>query len=491
MNQRNGTLLVGGGIAAAIAIAWLALAGDASDPTTPEAATLDFETVQTRDLEEIAALEGTLGFPEGESVPSRLRGTITTVAAAGSVVTEGDVLFAVDGEPVVLLLGTAPAYRAIGPEPIARAVAAGSPGVVTAIVPDGAVLSAGDEVLRINDQPLMLLPGELPAWRTLRIGVEGRDVAQLEAALVALGYDPNGTVTVDEYFGSTTAAMVARWQEAVGTTADGRLGLEDAVFFPGDVVVTGRNAVVGSPVNSATAVLTVVAGSEPIAGSDVLQLQQALVRLGYESPTSGVFDAATGAAVSAWQADIGAVVDGTVDLGEVVFLPAPVRITEALISVGRPVTDGSSVLATTASASVVQVDLPAADQSLLTVDQEVTVVMPDDTEVAAVVTAISGIATRLTGGDVVFETTIRLIDATVGAELDQAPVDVLVVTDARTGVLAVPVTALLALAEGGYAVEVDNGDGSTRLVGVEPGLYADGWVEVAGNLSPGDRVVVP
>jgi predicted ribosome-associated RNA-binding protein Tma20 len=58
-------------------------------------------------------------------------------------------------------------------------------------------------------------------------------------------------------------------------------------------------------------------------------------------------------------------------------------------------------------------------------------------------------------------------------------------------VLAIPVAALLALAEGGYAVElVDNG--STHLVGVETGLFADGLVEVKGNgLSAGDLVVVP
>jgi hypothetical protein len=160
--------------------------------------------------------------------------------------------------------------------------------------------------------------------------------------------------------------------------------------------------------------------------------------------------------------------------------------------VGRPVNDGSSVLATTESSSVILVNLPADDQDLLAVDMEVTVGMPDGSEAAAIVTDISGIATRLSSGEVVFETTIRLLDTTVGADLDQAPVEVMVVTDSRTGVLAVPVTALLALAEGGYAVEVDSGDATTNLVAVEPGLYADAWVEVTSTgLVAGDRVVVP
>jgi len=80
----------------------------------------------------------------------------------------------------------------------------------------------------------------------------------------------------------------------------------------------------------------------------------------------------------------------------------------------------------------------------------------------------------------------------VAAGLDQAPVDVEVTTDSRTGVMAVPVTALLALAEGGYAVEVDDGGGQTHLVAVDPGLYADNLVEItASGLQPGDMVVVP
>ena len=66
-----------------------------------------------------------------------------------------------------------------------------------------------------------------------------------------------------------------------------------------------------------------------------------------------------------------------------------------------------------------------------------------------------------------------------------------ITTEVRRGVLAVPVGALLALAEGGYAVEVDR-DGRRELVGVDTGLFADGQVEVAGQgLKAGDRVVVP
>ena len=58
--------------------------------------------------------------------------------------------------------------------------------------------------------------------------------------------------------------------------------------------------------------------------------------------------------------------------------------------------------------------------------------------------------------------------------------------------LAVPVTALIALTEGGYAVEVMADDGSTALVAVDPGLFADGRVEVSSDgLEVGMAIVIP
>jgi hypothetical protein len=90
-----------------------------------------------------------------------------------------------------------------------------------------------------------------------------------------------------------------------------------------------------------------------------------------------------------------------------------------------------------------------------------------------------------------FEILIELDDDSVSVGFDEAPVDVQVITDQRLDVMAVPVGSLLALAEGGYAVEVDQGNGQTRLVAVDPGMYADGYVEIeAEGLQPGDRVVM-
>ena len=490
-------------VAAVVAVAVLADSTSSNGSANGSGdAALEFEEVTVRDLEEIATLDGTLGFPAGDPVTSRLKGTITDVAASGETVVEGDVLFTVDGEPVVYLQGTLPAFRDIGSDPVLLTITAQDSGVITSVPDVDGVLRYNSEAFRIDEVPVVVLPGDFPAWRDLDEGYVGTDVEQFESALNLLGYGA-GALTVDDYFSEFTDSVAREWQEDVGLPVDGRFDLEDAFFAPAEAVVAEVLVAVGDAVSKGTPVIVVrtqrlatspstADSGAPSSAADVLQLQEALTRLGYTVPVDGIVGEETTAAIKAWQADIGAEADGVVDLGEVIFLPQPVRVTEASLTIGSPVNDGSAVLATSSSSSVVLVDLPADDQDLLAVGLEVIVEMPDGAEVPAIVTDISGIAVRNAAGDVVFETTIELIDATVGADLDQAPVDVLVVTNSRSQVLSVPVTTLLALAEGGYAVEVEAAGGSVRLVGVEPGLYADGGVEVTTEgLAAGDLVVVP
>ena len=79
--------------------------------------------------------------------------------------------------------------------------------------------------------------------------------------------------------------------------------------------------------------------------------------------------------------------------------------------------------------------------------------------------------------------------------LDQAPVNVNIVTAQARDVLAVPVSALVALAGGGYAVEVTRGSGShatRQLVPVRTGLFSDTLVQVSGAaITAGLEVEVP
>jgi hypothetical protein len=140
----------------------------------------------------------------------------------------------------------------------------------------------------------------------------------------------------------------------------------------------------------------------------------------------------------------------------------------------------------------VTVDLPASDQAVLEEGDRVVIVLPDNTEVGGTVSYKAETATLSSQGGATFDVTVVLDDLAAAEGLDQAPVDVDVVTGRADGVMAVPVTALVALAEGGYAVQVEQADGTTRLVAVVPGMYAEGLVEVTSDgLQAGDRVVAP
>ena len=87
---------------------------------------------------------------------------------------------------------------------------------------------------------------------------------------------------------------------------------------------------------------------------------------------------------------------------------------------------------------------------------------------------------------------VDIADQAAAAPLAGSAVTVEVSTDVAEDALIVPVTALLALAEGGYGVErVTTGD-RVELIGVEVGLIAEARVQVASDsLEAGDRVQIP
>jgi hypothetical protein len=230
----------------------------------------------------------------------------------------------------------------------------------------------------------------------------------------------------------------------------------------------------------------------PSTGADIAQLETSLAALGFDpGPVDGTYDALTRRAVRSWQSSVGADDDGIVDLGEVVFLPDAIRVSDQLTTVGGAVTPGTPVLAATGSEIVVTLDLPAEDQGLVAEGDAVVIELPDDSETPGTVETVDTVASVSAEGQAVFEVTIVLDRPEDANGLDEAPVDVDVITDRVDDVIAVPVTALLALAEGGYAVEVTDGV-NTRLVAVDPGFYADGLVEVRSDaLEVGDEVVLP
>ncbi len=292
--------------------------------------------------------------------------------------------------------------------------------------------------------------------------------------------------------------MVERWQEDIGAEVDGAVGLGEVIYAQGPVEVVEFTIELGDVVGAGQAVAELPDAREEVEvlrGDDVLQLESALLRLGFDAAgrlvADGVWDQATEDAVIEWQRSIGAADDGVVALHDVVFLADPVRVLGTAAPVGTTVNPGGAVLEVSAAQKLVTMDLPAADQGLLESGDGVVVELPDGTEASAVVIEVATVATA-SGSATVFEVTVALDDPALAADLEEAPVEIHVVTDSALGVLTVPVTALLALAEGGYAVEVDAGDGTTALVGVDIGFFADGRVEVdAPSLRSGHRVVVP
>jgi multidrug efflux system membrane fusion protein len=146
-------------------------------------------TVERRTLTEHLTTSGTIGYAGETTVLARLSGTVTALPAVGDVARRGRRLYALAGEPVLLMYGAVPAYR------------------------------------------------------TLADGVaEGADVEQLERNLAALGYEPG---TVDEDFTATTAEAVRAWQEAHGLEATGEVELGRVTFLRGPQRVTALEAKLG------------------------------------------------------------------------------------------------------------------------------------------------------------------------------------------------------------------------------------------------------
>jgi hypothetical protein len=277
-------------------------------------------------------------------------------------------------------------------------------------------------------------------------------------------------------------------------------------------------------------------------GGDVAELTRDLIALGYGSglAQSDHYSAATAAAVDRWQKSLGLPMTGEILLGEVVFEPGPIRVTSVMPSVGASVGGGGGsgagaggggggggVLTATGITQVVTVDLPVTQEYLVKAGQAVSVVLPDGTStVRGRVKSVGSVATcpggggtgTATGGNTgstgggggqspcssagsnggggsnsspTVAVTITLHHTPGGAGQDQAPVNVNITSQRASNVLAVPVNALLALAGGGFGVQVVTGH-SSHLVGVTTGLYGNTLVQVSGpGITAGTRVEVP
>ncbi|HXR21467.1 MAG TPA: peptidoglycan-binding protein, partial [Acidimicrobiales bacterium] len=126
----------------------------------------------------------------------------------------------------------------------------------------GQVVSRGKELFAIGGQPVVLLYGSVTPWRAFAPGMTpGEDVAQLNANLAALGYE-NGLQ--GDNFTATTESAVKRLQAALGISPSGQLPVGSVDFQPGAVRVTGVTPNLGATVAPGQPVLAVTLLSRQI-----------------------------------------------------------------------------------------------------------------------------------------------------------------------------------------------------------------------------------
>ncbi|GGH46066.1 hypothetical protein [Microbacterium album] len=400
--------------------------------------------------------------------------------------------------------------------------------VVTGQVPSpGDVLDTLSVALEIAGRPVIVLPGELPAYRDLRLGASGPDVLQLKQSLAEVGLSP-GDVTSDVFDQATADALGRLYSEVGYTPPSAGEGAADAVRAAEDGVRSAEEGVAAarrdleeagkgpSPVevkeydNAVAAAARALAEAQ--ASGDVVMIgnlrdELDLARLRRSQLDAPRDVAPQRAALAAAEEHLTAArealaaaraeVQPFLPAGEVLYLmELPRRVDEVSVSRGS-VLSGPAMTVSGATVSLTG-SVADADASLLQEGAEAVFELPDGGEHPARIVSLdrgSGSSGRWT---------VVLEPAPLSPEQMQqvqgSNVRVQIPVGATDGeVLSVPYAALTAGPGGESRVEVVVGDprdgprAETRLVVVETGLAAGGYVEVTpveGELSEGDLVVV-
>ena len=250
------------------------------------------------------------------------------------------------------------------------------------------------------------------------------------------------------------------------------------------------------------------------AGDDIYQLEQNLVSLGYDKDKSILidreFDENTHKAVEAMQSLMGVSVTGKLSFKDILFIPGPsvVQYSSSHTELGAMIVTTNPVLGlipiekvieksgepeVTKSLQKVNSSIEVANQDLVGVGLSVSIELPDENIIAGTISDIGEIAVIPLGnqGEPYLEIVIAIDEVESFPEWTGATVTVSVTKKLASDVLAAPVTSLLAVLGGGYAIEIIE-NGLTKLVPVSVGLYADGYVEIDGDgIKEGTEVIVP
>lgn len=404
------------------------------------------------------------------------------------------------------------------------------PPIVTGQVPEaGAEIAPLSVVLEIAGRPVIVLPGELPAYRSLRFGVSGPDVLQLKQALAAVGIDP-GDVN-SNLFDARLAAAIDRLYASVGYAApEPEGGAAEAVRSAQEAVRAANQAVAAAQADLANAWNGVGVVEKREADNAVASVQRQLEAALAEDPrdelrvadlrdelelaklrraqldnprdTSGAQAALAAArqqhadAVAMLQEARNAALT-TLPAGEVLYLQQLPRRVDA-VHVSRGSTLNGPALTVSGAELRLSGSAAEADARLLEVGAPATFEGGDGETLQAVVSKVEP------GKTAADRWTIELtpVDLTPEqfAEVQGRNVRVSIPVGATEGeVLSVPLAALTAGPGGESRIEIVEGDprdgekAETRLVVVETGLAAGGYVEIRpkdGTVEKGDLVVV-
>lgn len=441
-------------------------------------------------------------------VPSLITVPVEKMAISNDVVTRGTVRFE---QPESITVSSV-ALEGVSP-------------VVTVMPELGDEFVEGDVLYEIAGRPTFLLEGDLPLFRTVRIGDEGEDVLQLQEALARLGFE----VTVfDGVYGDETEAAVAAFYESKGyAPLEPSDAAEAAYASARDAYNSSKDAVADAnrAVSAAKAVLASAeaelktagarlaqaeAGTHPDTGLPPTEDEMEGLRAAVDAATAAVAEAllqvdaansalrsakrsqsSSGAALSAARSALGY---PTPDTEFLFFSAFPIRVDSVAVERGD-----------VAAGEIMQVS-----GARLAIDSEVKVAEAEYVEVGALVTIELDRLGISTTGTVSFVATapgtddlpadrvyVEILPDEVRADLNNTNVKVTIPVASRSTsgeVLAVPAAALSAAGSGDTIVTVEAADGTTRAVIVIPGLStAGGMVEITpvdGGLEPGDRVVV-